>query len=378
MIINFSKIRTFLLFTIILLSFDTKTLAGKNDSTRYAIDIKYHYGIVVPHHTNMTYLIDDYAKGFEINLIRQRHQSDVWERFLNRPETGIGFWYSTFGRKDIYGEGMAIFSFINFRLFQLGRLKAKYSISPGLGYVNNPFKVGENTYNTVFGSHFNAFLGLGFLLNYQITDNLSLSSSMSVKHLSNGSSRKPNNGINTSTLTLGVIYELNPIREPNYQRVSIPKSSTREILVTASAGRNQPVPYNPTRYWSGSITLTHLWYKKRTKAYGLGLDLIRFGGAPYALINFEEIDEFAQYGFSDYFYAGIFGTMESHLGTTALYISGGAYIYQKTKPRQPFYARLGVRQKITGNFIAHVGIKANFFTSEFIEFGLGYRWKYRK
>jgi hypothetical protein len=56
----------------------------------------------------------------------------------------------------------------------------------------------------------------------------------------------------------------------------------------------------------------------------------------------------------------------------------GAYLYSKTTPRQPVYARLGIRQKVTNNLFGHLGIKANFFTAEFIEFGLGYRWRYKQ
>lgn len=373
----------FRITTLLILAFsfswlDLSAQTSQKDSTRYALEAKYHYGIVIPHHTNMTYIINDYAQGVEFSFIRRRFQSGVWERNFNGPETGLGFWYSSFGRKEIYGEGMALFSFINFRLFDWGPLSAKYSIAPGIGYANKPFKVGENTYNTVFGSHVNAYLGLGLMVHYQVAKGLRASSSFSIKHMSNGSSRKPNNGINTATLTVGLIYDLDPHSlEPEIEKQKTSPSSARELLGTISATRNQPAAYNPTRYWSGSLTLTHLWYRKRTKAYGAGLDLIHFGGAPYALKNFEEIDPFSRYGFADYFYAGLFGTMESHLGTTALYMSAGAYIYQKTKPRQPFYARLGIRQKIAGNLLAHVGIKANFFTAEFVEFGIGYRWKYR-
>jgi hypothetical protein len=203
---------------------------------------------------------------------------------------------------------------------------------------------------------------------------VAVSGSFSLNHMSNGSSRKPNNGINTATFTLGAIYELAPVREPDYHSVSPPPSSAREWLMTLSAGRNQAAAYNPTIYWSGSLTTTHLWYKTKTRAYGLGLDFIRFGGAPLASKNFQDMDENAVYSFKDELYAGLFGTMESHMGTTALYIAAGGYLYHATKPRQPVYARLGVRQKLSGNLLAHFGIKANFFTAEFIEFGLGYRW----
>lgn len=368
-------------FTIIIYSLTTILFASQkdSDSTRYAIEARYHFGIVVPHHTSMAYIINDYARGGEINLIRQRYKQGLWESYINRPETGIGMWFSTFGRSDIYGEGFAIYPYINFRLFDWGALSAKYKVALGLGYATDPFDYQTNTYNTVFGSHLNAYIGFGLLLRYPVSKHISLSGSFALNHMSNGSSRKPNNGINTAALTFGAVYELNSSETPKYQAASPPLSRARELLATVSAGRNQAAAYNPTIYWSGSVTLTHLWYKKQNKAYGLGLDFIRFGGAPLASKNFEDLEiKSAAYSTSDYLFTGAFATMESHLGSTSLYMAIGAYLYSKTTPRQPVYARLGIRQKITGNLIGHFGIKANFFTAEFIEFGLGYRWRYKQ
>jgi len=366
--------------TIFIYSLTTILFASQkdSDSTRYAIEARYHFGIVVPHHTSMTYLINDYARGGEINLIRQRYKKGLWESYINRPETGIGMWFSTFGT-DIYGKGIAIYPYINFRLFNWGDLSAKYKVAFGLGYATNPFDYEDNTYNTVFGSHFNAYIGLGLLLRYPVSKRISLSGSFALNHMSNGSTRKPNNGINTAALTFGAIYELNNLNPPKYKALSPPPSKAHELLATISAGRNQAAAYNPTIYWSGSITLTHLWYKKQNKAYGIGLDFIRFGGAPLAFKNFEDFEiESTSYSTSDYLFTGTFATMESHLGSTSLYMAVGAYLYSKTTPRQPIYARLGIRQKVTKTLFGHFGLKANFFTAEFIEFGLGYRWRYKQ
>lgn len=346
--------------------------AGR-DSTRLAVEARFHHGFVVPHHTSMTYLLNDYARGGELNLLRQRFGSDCWENYLRRPETGLGLWYSTFGRSDIYGEGWALYPFINFHILETGPLQLRYRVALGLGYANKPFKVGENTYNTVFGSHLNAYVGFGLQATYRIHRHWRLSTGASLNHMSNGSSRKPNNGINTVAWNMGLSYDLQPFSHEQWQRSKAPRSAHREWVFSASMGRNQAAAYNPTRYWSGSITVNHLWYRTSTRAYGVGLDLLKFGGAPLASMNFQDLDVDQHFSSSDEIYAGILAGMESLLGTTALYINLGTYLYQATPARQPVYARLGVRQKLYQNWHGHFGIKANFFTAEFIEFGLAYR-----
>ncbi|ASB47991.1 acyloxyacyl hydrolase [Alkalitalea saponilacus] len=364
---------TFFFIAAFLISADSE---ANNDSTFYSIEARYHYGIVIPHHSNMAYFISDYASGVEINLNRRRFGSQIWESKMGYPETGIGFWFSTLGEPNIYGNGYAIYPYINFNLFDLGNLNARYRVALGLGYADTPYDKSGNLFNNIFGSYLNAYIGLGLHLSYPVSNRINLRSTLSLNHMSNGSSRKPNHGLNTAAISFGATYHLSTQEYPRVLPQTSPRIKAREIVGTLSAGRNQAAPYPPDIHWSGSLTLTHLWYQTENKAYGLGLDFIRYGGAPLAFIKLEEMDFNAEYGFSDYFYTGITGTMESHLGATALYITAGAYVHYKTEPRQPVYARLGIRQKIYENLLGHFGIKANFFTAEFIEFGMGYRFRY--
>ncbi|NLA24399.1 MAG: acyloxyacyl hydrolase, partial [Bacteroidales bacterium] len=120
-----------------------------------------------------------------------------------------------------------------------------------------------------------------------------------------------------------------------------------------------------------------LWHTSKIKAYGAGLELFRFGGAVYVWNNSKEIDMFEKYSAKDFLFAGSYATMESYLGNTTIFFTLGAYLITPSTPRQPLYGRIGVRQKIYKNIVANFGIKANFFTAEFIEFGLGYRWNYK-
>ena len=364
-----------LLFLLINLFCQTPIKAGLRDSVSYSLDLKFHYGFAIPHYPNMVYIINDYIKGGELDLVIRRYRSNSWENNYNRLETGVGIWFSTLGRKDIYGNGVALYPFINIKMLQLGRLDVKSKVAFGLGYVNKPFDVGKNTFNLLMGSNINAYIGLGLTLYYPVSDKISLNSGLALTHMSNGSLRKPNNGINIATLSIGATYKLTPDK-PAVKNIEIPAIPARELLFTVSAGRNQAVFNNPKVYWSGSITATHLWHKNDKISYGAGLDLIKYGGAPFAFNDYQHIEANQSLGFNDCFFMGAFGTAEFHLGSTALYLAPGVYLYHKTKPLQPVYARLGIRQKIAGNFLFHFGIKASYFVAEFLEFGVGYRFRY--
>ena len=346
------------------------------DSVYYAIEARFHYGFAVPHQPDMFYNINDYVRSGEINIVRRRYKSNVWESNSRRLETGIGLWFSSLGRNDIYGQAFSVYPFINLHLFKLGQLSAKSRVSLGLGYANKPYNRDSNPYNNVFGSHLNAYIGLGLMFYYPVIEGLSLQGGISLNHLSNGATQKPNNGINTVALTIGARYDLTDSKQFANKNYENKRYKKHELLSTLSLGRNHPAIYYYKKFWSGSITLTQLWYVKNTLALGLGLDFIYHGGAPFTYKTYSQMVDTFSFSYKDYLYAGTFATLEYHLGSTSLYMEPGYYLYYKTKPRQPLYARLGVRQKIYKNVWAHFGIKANYFVAEFIEFGLGYRLKY--
>ena len=376
-----------ILFTtlLLLISFNfINALAERKDSTKYSISATYNQGIVLFDSFYNMYLINDYAKSGEISLIRKRFQSNVWEKDFNDLETGISLWFSTFGNKDIFGNGIVLKTFANFRLFQLGKLNARYQISIGPAYVTKLYDVNKNYFNFNFGTRLNTYASIGFIINYPVTKSISLTGNWMFHHISNGSFKKPNNGVNILNFGLGLKYDL--YHEPQYlpvyngnvqRRYAQSLYNLREIMVTSGLGINQAYIVNPQRYLSGSFSVTHLWFTNKVKAYGLGLDFIHIGGAPFIFSDFNDGEINKENTFSNNLFLGCYGTMESHLGTTAPYLTVGYYIYHKTKPTSPVYARLGLRQKIIGNLSAHFSIKTSPFTSEFMEFGLAYRFRYK-
>ena len=342
------------------------------DSVYYGVEVKYHHGFVIPHHPDMIYFLNDFTNSGEINFIRRRYKTSDWESQYKRLETGIGLWYSSFGNNEVYGKGIAVYPFLNLNLFKAGNLDVKTRVALGIAYSNKPYNNNKNPYNEVLGSHFNAYIGFGLMLYYPIFDKFSIQGGMSLNHVSNGAVKKPNNGMNNISLTIGAKYDLTDSKD-FVNKNNFPKTKNREWLTTISLGKNQPAYFYYKKFWSGSLTVIHSWYINNRISAGLGADFIKFGGAPLTNRGMTGIDENFSYKFEDYFFIGSIVTMEYFFGNTSCYLAPGVYLHYKTNPRQPVYARLGVRQKLFGNFYGHFGIKANFFTAEFIEFGVGCR-----
>ena len=351
-----------------------------SDSTVRIIRATPHFGLVIPHHEDMIYFVNDFSYGLDINFGQTQYKQE-WYQYLNYPEVGFGLFYNTFGNSQIYGEGLAAYSYIQSSLFRSNKISINTKVGAGLGYVNRPFNIESNPYNHVFGSHLNVFINFGMLAQYKISSRWSTSLHIAMNHFSNGALRKPNHGVNTLTCGLGVEYLLNDIDEPlSSGRVRAPRSNARDLLFFASYGRSQRSPYKPEFYPAFSFNINHLWWISKKTAWGVGVDGIYYGAAPFEYVIIEEQYSTEQYGFTaaDKMYGCIFGSYNFRFNRTQLFAHVGVYLWYKTKPSQIIYPRMGVRQELFKNIYANVSIKASFFKAEFVEFGVGYRLNYKK
>ncbi|MGM0376473.1 MAG: acyloxyacyl hydrolase [Bacteroidota bacterium] len=339
------------------------------------LSVYYHQGIVVPHHANMVYFIDDFSRGIELNYGLWRFDSESWQQYYNYPEVGVGFFYNSYGSPDIYGQGMAIYPYLHFPIVRESRFVLKNRVAMGLGYTNNPFHYKDNPQNHIFGAKLNAYVGFGLYAGYRLMDHWSVYMLGALNHMSNGALKKPNNGINTVTVGLGTRYHFQSDKLPDIGKREAPARNNRDLQIFLNYGRSQANDFNFNIYSSGSLSLNHLWYRSAKSAWSAGADLIYFGGAPYAY-DHPDLEGYVPH--LERTFAGIFGGRHWIMGNTSFFVQVGAYVYSYLDPPQPVYPRLGIRHRITDRLVGNFSVKASFFRSEFIEFGLGYRIPYKE
>jgi hypothetical protein len=118
-----------------------------------------------------------------------------------------------FGDKD---DKKAIGSPVLFYLFQGGRiarfnsrLSLNYEWNFGLSAGWHPYDLLENPSNGVVGSKVNAYINAGIYLHWAFARHFDLVVGGDVTHFSNGNTKFPNAGVNTTGAKLGVVYNFN-------------------------------------------------------------------------------------------------------------------------------------------------------------------------
>ena len=118
---------------------------------------------------------------------------------------GIGIGYNTFFNTEEIGNPIAVYVFQTSRIASVTpRLSFDYEWNFGASFGWKKFDEKNNPNNMVVGSKVNAYINLGFFLNWQIAANTNLKAGIDVTHYSNGNTSYPNAGVNTIGASIGI------------------------------------------------------------------------------------------------------------------------------------------------------------------------------
>ena len=131
---------------------------------------------------------------------------------------GIGFSFNSFSNYSEIGNPIAIYLYQRSQIVKIhDKLSFDYEWNFGASFGWNPYDENNNYNNIVVGSKVNAYINLGFYLNWKINKNFALSPGIGFTHYSNGNTYLPNGGVNNINIRLNAIYKFNSVS--NYQKV---------------------------------------------------------------------------------------------------------------------------------------------------------------
>lgn len=137
-----------------------------------------------------------------------------WMKVLNVKSLDLVFNYKNMSdivmvsdpRPNRFGDSYALLGALNFSLLKVKGTELLVTPGLGLGYLGETWFTNENV---LIGSHLNFSSRIALKLTTQITPSTKLSAGVDILHFSNAGTRVPNNGMNVSSISLGIIQSLN-------------------------------------------------------------------------------------------------------------------------------------------------------------------------
>ncbi len=308
---------------------------------------------------------------------------------------GIGVAYNTFFNRKELGNPVAVYVFQTSRIASLSRrLSLDYEWNFGASFGWKKYDYIHNFYNYVVGSKTNAYINLGFFLNWQVDAQTSVKAGIGLTHFSNGNTSYPNKGVNTIGGNIGITRYFGRQEEAEGQQAHaagrhvfkpyvsydlVLYGATRKkgvfpengspVLVPGSfgiIGLNFTPMYNFSRYFRAGLSLdaqydesANIGQHIANNTYTPDANSIRFHRPPF-------IEQFAM---------GLSVRAEVVMPIFSINLGIGRNILCKGPDTNAFYQILALKTHLTDRLFLHVGYQLSRFKDpNNLMLGLGYRF----
>lgn len=334
-------------------------------------------GMIVPHTKRFGPDVTQPSLFGEIGVSKLCAGDQEWHHRLGFPDIGAILHYSGFGDREIFGQAVGLFPFINFKQRWAAGFDFNFRLGFGLAYLDTTYDPFDNPTNNVIGSHWNNLTQIQMSVSYQLEPLTKLELSSGLTHYSNGKVISPNLGINAIQVSLGLSYNLNG-PEQRYQRdTSITFEGLRKNRWFFRSGfgahnsglgtPTHPVFTQTISYIRALSPVNNLWLGT-TYAYDRSkLQLLayteKYGPRP------------ARHHASD---VSLFVGDEIMVGNVGIWFLCGAYLYNPEYRVRPIYFKLGVQYYFLDlphdhRLFTFANIKSHLSIADYFEIGVGYK-----
>ena len=379
---------------------EAQTIIGqRNDSVshpliRHQLGFDLRPGYIVSTHS---FLQGDNAQQKKIDQSLSFHFKYAFrfskESNLGRlfPHTyqGIGISYHTFFNPAELGNPVSVYVFQGSRIAQLSpRLSFDYEWNFGASFGWKKYHPGTNAYNYVVGSKINAYINLGFLLNWQLAAGWQLTAGIDLSHFSNGNTQYPNAGVNTVGGRIGLVHTFGA----NAGTVMSGRRTTQRIkphisydIVLYGASKRKGVIKPDEAYLApGSFGVLGFNFNPMYNFHqyfraGASLDVqydesanIKEYEADY---NDQAEHRFYRPPFKEQLAVGLSVRGELVMPIFTINVGIGYNVYHKCTDTQGMYQILALKTSVTRNLFLHVGYQLSKFKDpNNLMLGIGYRF----
>lgn len=347
---------------------------------------------------------NSFLKGDNVTgkIIRNSLASHLRYSFQSQPNTctdiiyggvyqGLGLAYFNFGEPEQLGNPFAFYLFQGARIAKLSpRASINYEWNFGVSSGWKPYDTYENSYNKVIGSKVNAYMNINIYLNWILSRQFDLTTGVDLTHFSNGNTKFPNAGLNTSGFKIGLVYNFNRETEKlsssfNYRIPEFNRHISYDLALFGSWRRKGVAfgdvqvasPHAYTVLGFNFSPMYNVGYKSRV---GVSLDGVYDGSANAYTEDYISgtEQEFFTPSLSKQLALGLSGRFEYVMPYFSVNLGLGVNVLHKGKDLKGLYQVLALKTDITRNTFLHIGYcLQNFHDPNYLMLGIGIRFNNR-
>ncbi len=324
---------------------------------------------------------------------------DRWQQIAyGLPYYGIGVARTQFGRSETLGDPISLYLLQGATISQLSqRLAINYEVNLGMASGWVPYDPFTNRDNIAIGSSMNVHVAANIYLKWYLSRQIDLHLGATIFHASNGSSRQPNLGLNSTAIYLEMAYNFNReqieqrydaslevphfIRHLEHDFQVIMSSKNSKIVTEEDAIPNGLNDRHFNIYGINHYSMHATSYKYK---YGFGTEFLYDESSNAKMYRkFNDYDQL-WYEVTDLapmrerLSVGLTLRGEIVMPLYSIFADVGYSIIQPNKEAERFYQSIGVKVPLQQNIYGTFGIRAmNFSQAQFLYWSLGYTFNKR-
>ena len=350
------------------------TFSQENNQSSF-IDVNYFKGNIALHNNDILHLIKGHPEGVILSWNKKTFGNKAWEQRYNYPDYGFSFAYQNL-KNDVLGNNFSLYAHYNFYFL---KRHIMFRIGQGLALTTNPYDKETNYRNNAFGSKIMSSTFV--MLNYKkerIFNQFGLQAGFSLIHYSNANVKAPNTSINSITLNMGVVYNLDT-EEPKYilaDSSEINKNFTEpikyNIVFRSGVNESDVIGSGQFPFYIVSAYADKRINQKSALQFGTDVFFSKFL-KEYIYYRSVAFPEESTTGDEDYKRIGLFAGHELFVNRISLVTQLGYYVYYPFDFEGRTYIRIGLKRYFGKKWFGALTLKTHAAKAEAVEFGIGVR-----
>jgi hypothetical protein len=375
---------------------------------RYSARVTAYGGKILPLTKNLDSIAGGVVFGGELSFEWQPTGEQQWQQFWGFPTIGVGLLCLNLGNHQLLGNAFAAYPYVLVPVASGNYVRLNYKVGTGFAFVTKTWNDADTLHgtdvasaNAAIGSHISFYLNTSMNLEFLLNNEFSITLDAGYSHISNGSIKSPNAGLNMLYGQVGLKYNFTGCQSCGrliYNNgYSLPFDFEAKAVLS---GGSREIHFDDMKsYPVGSIHGGLTFVLKNWYALGGGFDLFYDGAfinrpnAENQIFRRYKIDENK---FSNKVRVGISINNEFIMGRVTGLLDFGVYVFNPLRDAYPephkkygynrpiFYSynidkedgwnyfRLGIRCRIWDNLFVQAAIKTHLHKAEMLEFGVGY------
>lgn len=344
-----------------------------------------------------SFLKGDNAQQKQINQSLSLHlkyafrfnKDSYWGRLYPHAYQGIGLSYHTFFCPAELGNPVSVYAFQGAPIVRFSsRLSFDYEWNFGASFGWKEYDKQYNSQNVSIGSKINAYINLGFLLNWQLHPQWKLAAGVDLTHFSNGNTHYPNGGLNVIGGRIGVVRtfsaEDDALGAITTQRLSVKPHVSYDLMLYGATRKRGFVKDNvpslvPGSFGVAGINFAPMYNFNNYFRAGISVDAQYDESAnikDYKLEGSYSDDlKFHRPPFREQFAAGLSFRAELVMPIFSISAGIGRNLICSGEDTQGFYQILALKTYVTRHLFLHVGYQLSKFKDpNNLMLGIGYRF----